>query len=228
MLFLEQNIKGICQKFGIDFNGLLEDFQVDSVFEISVNDLETLAAEYELDLHAMLFKPMFKTPHIASKVAQIKLLILDVDGVMTDGGMYFTASGDQFKKFNTKDGMGILHTTKKGMTVGIISSGFKDVGVSARAEMLGIQKCYVGRAPKIEILREWCAELEIQLNEVGIIGDDINDLEIMRLVGFSACPSDAVEVVKKEVDLILSTKGGAGCIREFVDYFLEEKPLGSL
>ncbi len=228
MLLLEQNIKGICQKFGIDFNGLLEDFQVDSVFEIPVTDLEALASEYALDLHALLFKPMFKTPHLAAKIAQIKLLILDVDGVMTDGGMYFTASGDQFKKFNTKDGMGIMHAIKKGMVVGIISSGFKDVGVSARAEMLGIQKCYVGRAPKMEILTEWCTELQIELSEVAIIGDDINDLEIMRSVGFSASPSDAVEVVKKEVDLILSTKGGAGCIREFVDYFLEEKPLGSL
>lgn len=228
MLFLEQNIKGVCQKFGIDFNGLLDDFQVDSVFEISVSDLEALAAEYALDLHALMFKPMFKTPHLAKKIAEIKMLILDVDGVMTDGGMYFTANGDQFKKFNTKDGMGIIHSIKKGMIFGIISSGFKDVGVTARAEMLGIQKCYVGRAPKMEILNEWCQELNIQLAEIGIIGDDINDLEIMRAVGFSACPSDAVEVVKKEVDLILSTEGGAGCIREFVDYFLEEKPLGSL
>jgi YrbI family 3-deoxy-D-manno-octulosonate 8-phosphate phosphatase len=147
---------------------------------------------------------------------------------MTDGGMYFAESGDQFKKFNTKDGMGIIHLVKKGFQVGIISSGFKDVVVSARAEMLGIQRCYVGREPKIDILKKWCQELNFSLDEIAMIGDDINDLEIMRLIGFKTCPKDAVEVVKKEVDLILSKKGGEGCVREFIDNYLELVPLGSL
>ncbi len=228
MIFLEQNTKGICRKFGLDFNELLADFQVDSIFELGIADLEAFADEYEIDLQSLLFKPLFKTDELTVKLAKIKMLILDVDGVMTDGGMYFAESGDQFKKFNTKDGMGIIHLVKKGFHVGIISSGFKDVVVSARAEMLGIQRCYVGREPKINILRKWCAELNFSLDEIAMIGDDINDLEIMRLIGFKTCPKDAVEVVKKEVDLILSKKGGEGCVREFIDNYLEIIPLGSL
>ena len=228
MIFLEQNTKGICRKFGLDFNELLAEFQVDSIFELGIADLEAFADEYEIDLQSLLFKPLFKTDELTLKLAKIKMLILDVDGVMTDGGMYFAESGDQFKKFNTKDGMGIIHLVKKGFHVGIISSGFKDVVVSARAEMLGIQRCYVGREPKINILRKWCAELNFSLDEIAMIGDDINDLEIMRLIGFKTCPKDAVEVVKKEVDLILSKKGGEGCVREFIDNYLEIVPLGSL
>lgn len=224
MIFLEQNIKGICQKFGIDFHGLMADFQVDSVFELALSDLEALAAEYDLDLQALLFKPMFKSDDITDKLSKIKLLILDVDGVMTDGGMYMTESGDQFKKFDTKDGRGIIELTKKQFQVAIISSGFKDIGVSARAAMLGIQKCYIGLDPKLTILTNWCEELNISLDEVAIIGDDINDLQVMRKVGFSACPADAVEVVKNEVDLILSKSGGKGCVREFIDNYLEKNP----
>lgn len=227
MIFLEQNIKGICRKAGIDFQELLADFQADSVFELTLGDLEAMAEEYEVDLQAMLFKPLFKLEHLAAKLAKIKLLILDVDGVMSDGGMYFAESGDQFKKFNTKDGLGIISLTKRGFQVGIISAGFRDVGVSARAEMLGIQRCYVGREPKINILKQWCEEMNISLDEVAMIGDDINDLEVMRSIGFKTCPADAVEVVKKEVDLILSKKGGKGCVREFIDNYLENNPLGS-
>ena len=227
MIFLEQNIKGICRKFGLDYLELFQDFQVDSVFEMGISDLEAFSDEYEIDLQSLLFKPLFKTDELTLKMERIKLLILDVDGVMTDGGMYFAESGDQFKKFNTKDGMGIIHLTKKGFQVGIISAGFKDVGVSERAKMLGIQHCYVGREPKINILNEWCKELNISLDEVAMIGDDINDLEVMKLVGFKTCPKDAVEVVKKEVDLILSKKGGEGCVREFIDNYLEINPLGS-
>ena len=225
MIFLEQNLLGICRKFGIDFQLFLSDFQIDSVFELSVSDLEAITEEYELDLHSLLFKPMFKNDDLAEKLAKVKLLILDVDGVMTDGGMYMTESGDQFKKFDTKDGRAIIELTKKGVQVGIISSGFKDIGVTARAKMLGMQKCYIGLEPKLDILTTWCEEMNISMEEVAIIGDDINDLGVIRKIGFSACPADAVEVVKKEVDLILSKKGGKGCIREFVDNYLEKEPL---
>jgi 3-deoxy-D-manno-octulosonate 8-phosphate phosphatase (KDO 8-P phosphatase) len=227
MIFLEQNIQGICRKFGLDYQELLSDFQVDSTFEMALTDVEAFANEYEIDLQALLFKPLFKTDFIAQKAAKIKLLILDVDGVLTDGGMYFAAQGDQFKKFNTKDGMGIIHLVKKGLEVGIISSGFRDVGVTERAKMLSIQRCYIGRDAKMDVLKSWCEELNITLEEVAIIGDDINDLEIIRSVGFSACPADAVEVVKRDVNVILTRKGGEGCVREFIDNYLEINPLGS-
>jgi YrbI family 3-deoxy-D-manno-octulosonate 8-phosphate phosphatase len=139
---------------------------------------------------------------------------------MTDGGMYWTESGDQMKKFNTKDGMGIMELTKNNFQVGIISSGFTKVMVQKRAELLGIQHCYVGRQPKMDILKEWCETLKIELNQVAIIGDDINDLSIMRSVGVAACPSDAINEVKSTCQIILTKAGGMGCVREFIDAYL--------
>ena len=224
-MFLEQNIKGICDKYGVDFLDFLGDLNVENTKELSLFDLEAICEENTIDLHSLLFKPMFKTNSFKTKLAKIKLLILDVDGVMTDGGMYFTEKGDQIKKYNTKDGMAILHLTKNEFQVGIISSGFSDNMVKKRAEMLGIQNCYVGRDKKIEILSNYCKELSIQLENVAIIGDDINDLEIIKNVGFSACPADAMDVVKTNVDVILNKKGGEGCVREFIDSYLLKEPL---
>jgi 3-deoxy-D-manno-octulosonate 8-phosphate phosphatase (KDO 8-P phosphatase) len=228
MIFLEQNIRGLCTKFGLDFELFLTDFQVDGVTEIPLVELEAICEEYELDLEALLFKPLYKSEFHTEKLAPIKLLILDVDGVMTDGGMYFTENDDQYKKFNTKDGMGIMELTKnKIVEVGIISSAFKGNAVRNRAEMLGIKRCYVGRDPKLSVLETWLEELGITMNEVAIIGDDVNDLAVMKKAGFSACPSNAVQVVKQHVDLILSTKGGHGCIREFIDNYLLPNPIGT-
>ncbi len=224
-MFLEQNIKGICDKYGVDFLDFLGDLNVENTKELSLFDLEAICEENTIDLHSLLFKPMFKTNAFKTKLSKIKLLILDVDGVMTDGGMYFTEKGDQIKKYNTKDGMAILHLTKNEFQVGIISSGFSDNMVKKRAEMLGIQNCYVGRDKKIEILSNYCKELSIQLENVAIIGDDINDLEIIKNVGFSACPADAMDVVKTNVDVILNKKGGEGCVREFIDSYLLKEPL---
>jgi 3-deoxy-D-manno-octulosonate 8-phosphate phosphatase (KDO 8-P phosphatase) len=228
MIFLEQNIRGLCTKFGLDFEMFLTDFQVDGVTEIPLVELEAICEEYELDLEALLFKPMYKSEYHTEKLAEIKLLILDVDGVMTDGGMYFTENDDQYKKFNTKDGMGIMELTKnKIVELGIISSAFKGNAVRNRAEMLGIKRCYVGRDAKMSVLETWLEELGITMENVAIIGDDVNDLPIMKKAGFSACPSDAVQVVKQQVNLILNTKGGYGCIREFIDNYLLPSPIGS-
>ncbi len=224
-MFLEQNIKGLCAKFGVDFYEMLKDFDVDVVTELSILDLEAIAEEYEVDFYSLLFKPLFVFDHLKSKIEKIKLLILDIDGVMTDAGMYYTESGDQMKKYNAKDGMGIMKAQEKGLICGIISSGFIDKMVKNRAETLKIKHVYVGRDPKITILRQWCEELSISLNEVAIIGDDINDLSIMREVGLRACPKDAVQEVKKEVDIVLTKNGGAGVVREFIDNFLLSEPI---
>ena len=128
-MYLEQNIRGLCDKFGLNFDSFLEELDVDHVNELSIYDLEAIAEEYVIDLNALLFKNSFKSNHLKSRLENIKLLVLDVDGVMTDGGMYFTESGDQFKKFNTKDGMAILHLTKSDFQVAIISSGFRGESV---------------------------------------------------------------------------------------------------
>ena len=224
-MFLEKNIKGLCDKFGLDFEDFLSDLDVESVEDLAISDLEVICEEYETDLNSLLFNHPFKTNHFKSKLEKIKLLVIDIDGVMTDGGMYVSENGDEIKKFNTKDGMAIIHLTKKDFQVAIISSGFKGKAVQQRADRLGIQHCSVSRNPKIDTLKSICIDLNIALNNVAIIGDDINDLEIIKSVGFSACPADAVNVVKTNVDVILTKKGGEGCVRELIDFYILTSPL---
>ena len=156
--------------------------------------------------------------HLATH--NIKFLVLDVDGVMTDGGMYYTESGDQFKKFNTKDGMAIKVAQNKGYHVAFLSSGSTEHIVQNRAKTLGVDRVYVGSRPKLQVLIEWCRELELSMENVAYVGDDINDLEVMDAVGFSGCPADAVEAVKLKANVILTRNGGNACIREFVDEHL--------
>ena len=224
-MYLEQNIKGLCDKFGMDFQDFLKDLDIDNVKELTIYDLEAIAEEYDVDMSAMLFKYTSKVKHLQQKLDKIKLLVLDVDGVMTDGGMYFLESGDQFKKFNTKDGMAIIHLTKNDFQVAIISSGFRGEAVKARAELLGIQNCTVNREPKMDRLTKLCADLNIEFENVAIIGDDINDLEVMRAVGLSVAPKDAVQVVKSQAEIVLNTNGGEGCVREFIDSYLLKEAL---
>jgi YrbI family 3-deoxy-D-manno-octulosonate 8-phosphate phosphatase len=224
-VYLEQNIKGLCAKFGVNYDAFLEDLGIETVDDMTVSDLEIVCEEYDTDLNALLFKHLFKSDILISKLKAIKLLVLDVDGVLTDGGMYFTESGDQFKKFNTKDGMAILHLTKNKFPVAIISSGFKADMVQRRAEMLGIQYCFVNRIPKIETLNSLCDELNLTLDNVAFIGDDINDLEVIKNVGFTACPRDAVNAIKSNVDVVLNKKGGDGCVRELIDFYILDEPL---
>jgi 3-deoxy-D-manno-octulosonate 8-phosphate phosphatase (KDO 8-P phosphatase) len=222
---LEQNIKGLCSKFGIDFDDFLNDLDVENVHELTVYDLEAVCEEYEIDLQALLFKPLFKPELYKKKLSEIKFLILDVDGVMTDGGMYISENGDQNKRFNAQDGMAIQHLVKSNFKVGIISSGTTKSMVQKRAEILGIQHCYVGTDSKISVLNSWCKTLGIKLSEVAIIGDDINDIEIMKKVGIAACPANAVNSVKSISHIQLSKKGGDACIREFIDNYLLKEPI---
>ncbi len=224
-MLLESNLRGLCDNHGLDYQAFLSDMNVEEPHELTMYDLMAITEEYELDLYALLFKSLFRPHMFKSKLEAVKLLILDVDGVLTDGGMYASENGDQFKKYNTKDGMAIIHLTKNNFQVGIISSGFKGEAVKARAELLGIQHFYLGRDKKMGVLKEFCAKLEIDLKNVAIIGDDINDLEVIQNVGFSACPSDAVNRIKSNVDIVLTNKGGHGCVREFIDEWLLSEPI---
>jgi 3-deoxy-D-manno-octulosonate 8-phosphate phosphatase (KDO 8-P phosphatase) len=150
----------------------------------------------------------------------IKLLILDVDGTLTDGGIYIMEDGSQFKKFNSRDGMGIRLLQKAGIEVGIISNGKTTSMVQARADMLGMTRVYVGEAKKMDVLDAWMEEMGISLGQVGMVGDDINDLPVMEKAGLSACPADAVKAVKEKADIVLQLKGGEGCVRELIDNYL--------
>lgn len=221
-MILELNIKGLCKTHGIKFDDFLADLDVDNVHELSIYDLEAICEEYELDLQALLFKPLFSQASIDKKIQKLKMLILDVDGVLTDGGMYVSEKGDQMKRYHTHDGLALLELGKtKKLELGIISSGFTEHMVQDRAALLGIEHVYVGREPKLDILNTWCTELGYSLDEVAIIGDDLNDLPLMQAVGLAVCPASAVSKVKSVADIILSRKGGDACVREFIDNYLQ-------
>lgn len=222
MSLLEQNLEAVLFINGLEKTTVLNRYNVSDLKQLTITQLEHLCLELKCSFENILLFPQFVD---RLKMRKVKLLILDVDGVMTDAGMFFTESGDQFKKYNAKDGMAIMALTKANFQVGIISSGFKQEMVKARADLLKVQHIYVGRDPKMLILSDWCAKLGLSLEEVAIIGDDINDLEVMQNVGFSACPADAVPRVKRQVDLVLQTKGGHGCVREFIDNYLTEQPV---
>lgn len=152
--------------------------------------------------------------------SKIRFLTIDVDGVLTDGGVYITEKGDIAKKFNVKDGVGIRTAIKKGIHVAFISAGKSKKLHNARAKMLGIKFVYSGDEEKLDVISRWCKKLKIGLNEVAHVADDINDLKIISAVGFSACPADAVEEVRKVVNAVLEKKGGDGCVREFIEKYL--------
>lgn len=222
MKLLSTNLEAVLNQNKSSLKEFLAENKVSKVEELTLGTLELFCYRNNIDISNLL---SYNLTIDKAKVKNIKLLILDVDGVMTDAGMFFTENGDQLKKYNAKDGMAIMALKELGIDVGIISSGFKLEMVKARAELLKIEHLYVGRDPKLNILNNWCEKLNINLSEVGIIGDDINDLKVMQNVGFSAAPSDAVPVVKEHVDLVLNNEGGKGCVREFIDNYLLDEPL---
>ncbi len=185
------------------------------IMEPTPDELVRIADYFNLSIDILLRKELRLNDRTENK--EIKLVLLDVDGTMTDGGMYFTENGDQIKKYNTKDGMAIKRKSKDGIQFGIISHGHKLNMVKDRAELLGIQHVYVGQESKTSILSNWCNELNIEKRQVAFIGDDVNDLEIMQNVGLSACPSDAINGIKSVATIVLSKAGGKGCVREFLD-----------
>ena len=155
-------------------------------------------------------------------MCDIKLFLTDVDGTLTDGGMYYTASGDTMKKFNTLGGLGLQLLQKTGVKVGIITSENTDI-VTKRAEKLGLDFLVQGKRDggKLAAAREICETLGITLNELAYIGDDVNCAELLRNAGIAACPADAMPQVKAITGIrIMSLKGGEGCVREFINSLL--------
>ena len=139
---------------------------------------------------------------------------------MTNGQIHVSSQVELFKSFNAKDGHGIRSATQDGVEVAIIStSNSRDI-IGARMQMLGISRYYAGPQDKLEVLQSWMQELDIEKESIAFIGDDLNDKTIMEYVGMAACPQDAVEEIKLLVDVVLSKKGGEGCVREFIDRFI--------
>lgn len=156
---------------------------------------------------------------------KIKVFLTDVDGVLTDGGMYYGENGVEFKKFNTRDGMGFQLLRQANIKTGIITSETTEL-VAWRAKKLKLDFLYQGAAiygGKLAVAQEICKIEGVDLNEIAYIGDDINCFELLSNVGFAACPADAVEKVKSIDKIeILSKKGGEGCVREFIELILNK------
>lgn len=152
----------------------------------------------------------------------IKLFLTDVDGTLTDGGMYYTAAGDTMKKFNTRDGMGLQLLQKSGVKVGIVTSEDTEI-VTARAAKLGVDYLVQGKrfGGKLAAAQAIADELGITLEEIAYIGDDVNCEELLRGVGLAACPYDAMPQVLAIPGIRRMTlKGGEGCVREFINEIL--------
>lgn len=151
-----------------------------------------------------------------------KLLVLDVDGTMTDGNVYMSDHGEIFKAFNIKDGYGIKHIVPQMKMKTVIITGRKSEIVDRRAKELDIEYVFQGVADKLACLNNFVDELNIRLEEVVYIGDDVNDLECIEQVGFKCCPADAHSVIKGKADYIAKKNGGQGAIREVIDWLFEE------
>jgi N-acylneuraminate cytidylyltransferase len=156
---------------------------------------------------------------LAERCKSIELLVTDVDGVLTDAGMYFGAEGEVLKKFNTRDGMGLGRWQKAGFKAAIMTSENTPI-VKSRAAKLKIDRVFLGVKDKGKELDALVKKEGLSLDQVAFIGDDINDLPALKKVGLAACPSDALGAVKKAAHYICKQPGGGGCVREFVDLLM--------
>lgn len=155
-------------------------------------------------------------------MTNIKLFATDVDGTMTDGCMYYAENGIELKKFNFQDGMGFKILRDNGIKTAVITSESTNI-VKKRADKLKIDYLSMGSWAKLEFVKNICEELNISLEEVAYIGDDINDIELLKAVRYKACPANAVKKVKAiEGIRILEHRGGDGAVREFIEILLEE------
>lgn len=150
------------------------------------------------------------------------MLVMDVDGTLTDGKIYMSANGELMKAFNIKDGYAIARLRDYGIEPVIITGRSSEI-VSQRCRELKIFELHQGVENKSYKLRELCKKYQVDLSKVAYIGDDLNDLPCMTICGFSASPSDAVKQVRDKAHYVCKTKGGEGAVREFIDYLVTEQ-----
>ena len=157
-----------------------------------------------------------------AKAVKIRMLVMDVDGVLTNGDVSYTSSGEEIKTFNIKDGYGIVNAEKNGI-VTVIITGRSSIAVAQRAKELNISHVYQGVGDKLAVLKQLCEQLSISLDHVAYVGDDIPDLTVLQNVGLACCPRDAVDEILAVCDDISSRDGGRGAVREIVDMILQAK-----
>jgi 3-deoxy-D-glycero-D-galacto-nononate 9-phosphatase len=154
----------------------------------------------------------------------IKLVITDIDGVWTDGGMYYDNHDCELKKFNTTDSAGVIFLRLLGIPMAIITGENTEI-VRRRAEKLKIEHLYMGVINKLKVAKDLCDKLKINLDDVAFIGDDLNDLPLLKKVGISGSPHNAPGYIKKYAKIITSKKGGDGAFREFTETILKQEKL---
>lgn len=154
-----------------------------------------------------------------SDIPEIKMFLTDCDGCLTDGGMYYSEHGDELKKFNTRDGMGFKLLGERGIITGIITSENVELN-RRRAQKLKLDILEAGCTDKLATVKRICEERRINIKNVCYVGDDINDLDVIRAVGFGCCPNDAMPQVREVADYIAASRGGNGLIREIVEKML--------
>lgn len=155
-----------------------------------------------------------------ARARRIRLLVSDCDGVLTDGGVYYSEAGEIAKRFHLRDGMGIERLrTLAGIETAIVS-GEASPSIEKRAEKLAIAECHLGIKDKAALLRSIATRRGLALAALAYIGDDVNDLEAMALAGLSACPGDACADVMERAHIVCTAKGGHGALREFAEILI--------
>ncbi|MFZ4621807.1 MAG: KdsC family phosphatase [Bacteroidota bacterium] len=157
---------------------------------------------------------------LITKLKKIKLIATDVDGVLTDSGAYYSEEGVELKKFNIRDGMGVVLLRKAGYKVAIVTTENTKI-VEKRAQRLQVDDLHQGVYNKMVALEVLKNKYSLEWNQIAFIGDDINDIEVMKKVGFAAAPANATAINKKIADYVTKTDGGHGAVREVCDLFLE-------
>ncbi|WP_221766493.1 KdsC family phosphatase [Chlorobium phaeovibrioides] len=152
-------------------------------------------------------------------MATLSLIVLDVDGVLTDGGLWYDQNGEFAKRFDVRDGLGIRLLQQAGIEIAFLSGGVGGA-IQARADHLGVKHCFVGVKNKADVLLDLLNKLGIAGAQTGFVGDDLNDLTVRPNVGLLVAPSDAVKPFKRQADLVLCSSGGSGAVRELADLIL--------
>ena len=163
-----------------------------------------------------------KDQALATRCRNLRLVLSDVDGVMTDGTVLFLPDGGEAKAFHVRDGLGIVLARRAGLKFGIVSGRSSDA-VTRRAAELGIEIVRQGAADKASVLREILAAEGIASSQVAYMGDDVNDLGVMAEVGLSAAPADAPLEVRAQAFMVTDARGGRGCLREFLEAILRAR-----
>jgi N-acylneuraminate cytidylyltransferase len=156
----------------------------------------------------------------AGRASRIRLFVSDVDGVLTDAGMYYSETGDELKKFNTRDGMGFSRLRQAGIKTALVTSETTDLLIR-RAMKLKIDYLYQGVTDKLACVSQLAADLSLTLDEICFVGDDLNDIELLKQVGLACCPADAAPGNKALCHYVARRRGGEGCVREVVDCLLK-------